>query len=166
MPTSEDPVSEQSGNQRARRRWLLGLEPFFEGGWLHKGTRAQTWDVEGGLIAVAVLGDVVVDLSMARTTPTKVYIDAYAIGRDVDVVLPEGVKVELSGRPNNDRLRNYVSSGVGRSPQLCVLITGHTFLGDVNVCTARAGTKRYRSSIIAWVRASKRNVLGDDSASV
>jgi len=45
------------------RRWLVGLEPIFEGGWLHKGKRAQRWDVEDELSAVALFGDVTIDLS-------------------------------------------------------------------------------------------------------
>ena len=27
-----------------RRRWLLGLEPIFEGGWLHKGGDRNTFE--------------------------------------------------------------------------------------------------------------------------
>jgi hypothetical protein len=52
---------EHSGGRR--RRWFLGLEPIFEAG--RKGKRAQTWDVEDDLIAVALLGDVTIDLSQA-----------------------------------------------------------------------------------------------------
>jgi hypothetical protein len=45
------------------RRWLIGAEPFFEGGWFHKGERARSWDVEVELVALSLLGDVTVDLS-------------------------------------------------------------------------------------------------------
>ena len=55
--------SKQSPPASKRTRWLLGLEPIFEGGWLHRGKRAQSWDVESELVAVALLGDVTIDLS-------------------------------------------------------------------------------------------------------
>ena len=120
----------------ARRRWLLGMEPFFEGGWLHRGRRAQSWDVEERLVAVSLLGDVTVDLSATNSLPREVHVNAYAIGRDVDVLLPEGAAAELSGRQNNDHLQNQVTSGLEEPPALLVRITGHTFLGDVKDSTA------------------------------
>jgi hypothetical protein len=51
------PDDEQRRAPGKRRRWLLGLEPISEGGL--KGKRAQAWDVEDELIAVALLGDVI-----------------------------------------------------------------------------------------------------------
>ena len=70
------------------RRYLLGLEPIFEGGWLHKGTRAQGWNVEKELVAVSLLGDVTIDLTHVKSLPSEIEIHAYAIGRDVDVIVP------------------------------------------------------------------------------
>ncbi len=72
------------------RRWLIGAEPFFEGGWFHKGTRARSWDVEDVLGAVAMLGDVTVDLTNPGSLPSTVGVHAYAIGRDVDVLVRPG----------------------------------------------------------------------------
>jgi len=77
---------------RKRRRWFLGLERFSEAG--RKGKRTQTWDVEDELIAVAlsVMGDhrPVTGQKRAR----EIAIDAYAILRDVDVVVAAGTHVE------------------------------------------------------------------------
>lgn len=80
-----------------RRRWLLGLEPFFEGGWLHQGARAQRWDVEDELCAVALLGDVTIDLAHVRSAPPEIEINAWGILRDVDIVVAAGTHVELVG---------------------------------------------------------------------
>src|SRR5580700_9116324 len=92
---------------RERRRWLLGLDPIFEGGWLHKGKRGQRWDVEAELMALSLLGDVTVDLSDTKSAPAEVLLKAFALGRDVDVYVAAGTHVELSGlRP--DHLRNNV----------------------------------------------------------
>ncbi len=43
---------------------------MFEGGWLHKGKRAHRWDVEDELSAVALFGDVTIDLSQAMSVPS------------------------------------------------------------------------------------------------
>ena len=73
-----------------------------------RGRYAQTWDVEDELVAVALFGDVTIDLSQTRSTPAEVAIEAYAILRDVDVLVPEGTHVELSGGVVRGDLRNEV----------------------------------------------------------
>jgi len=123
-----------------RRRYLLGLEPMFEGGWLHKGRRANRWNVEKELIGVALLGDVTIDLTNVMSWPPEVEIHAYALGRDVDVIVPEGTHVELDGRAHNDHLNDTAASMPMASAVHSVRITGHTLLGDVttHVCATRA----------------------------
>jgi hypothetical protein len=116
-----------------RRRRLLGLEPFFEGGWLHNAKRSRKWDVEDELVAIAVLGDVTVDLSDPTNIPTEVRLKAYALGRDVDVLVASGTQVELSGRSHNDHLNNEVPSVPEVECSRVLRIEGHTFLGDVTV---------------------------------
>jgi len=117
----------------ANRRWLIGAEPFFEGGWFHKGQRAKNWDVEGDLVALSLLGDVTVDLSDPKSMPTEVYLKAYAIGRDVDVLVAPGTHVELMGWPDNDHLNNDAPSVPETERTRVLRIEGHTLLGDVVV---------------------------------
>jgi predicted membrane protein len=112
---------------------LLGLEPFFEGGWFHKGDRARVWDVENELIGLSVLGDVTIDLSEVKSLPRDLHIEAYALGRDVDIIVPSGTHVEFAGRANNGHLNDETASESGESAPVRVRITGHTFLGDVHV---------------------------------
>ena len=81
-----------------RRRRLLGFEPIFEGGWLHKGARARSWDVGDELDAIALLGDVTVDRFEAKHTPASIKIDAWTIFRDVDVTVGDDAHVEMFGR--------------------------------------------------------------------
>lgn len=114
-----------------RRRWFLGLEPIFEAG--RKGKRAQTWDVEDELIAVALLGDVTIDVTQARSLPAEIAIEAYAILRDVDVLVPERTRVELSGGVVRGDLRNEVPVVSEDQREHVVRIQGHSVLGDVNV---------------------------------
>jgi hypothetical protein len=88
-PCLDDRRDRETQYQRPpHRRWLLGLEPIFEGGW--QGERAGAWDVEDELIAIAFLGDVTIDLSQTNSAPAEIAIDANAVLRDVDVLVAEG----------------------------------------------------------------------------
>jgi metallophosphoesterase superfamily enzyme len=124
-----NPVEMQRTRSGRRRRWLLALDPIIEGG--RHGKRAQAWDVEDELIAVALLGDVTIDLSQVKSAPAEIDIDAYAILRDVDVLVAEGTHVEMSGGVLRGDLRNAVP--VVPEEQRCnvIRIHGHTLLGDV-----------------------------------
>lgn len=114
-----------------RRHWFLGLEPIFEAG--RRGKHAQTWDVEDELVAIALLGDVSIDLSQAKSTPSEVAIEAYAILRDVDVLVPEGTRVELSGGVVRGDLRNEAPAVSADQSEHTVRVQGHSLLGDVTV---------------------------------
>ena len=122
---------------RKRRLWLLGLEPIFEGGWLHKGKRAQRWDVEDKLSAVALFGDVTIDLSQTRSVPPEIAIDAWAIFRDVDVIVPEGTHVELVGGCFRGHLTNETPSVPKERRDHVVRIHGHTLMCDITIRAAR-----------------------------
>jgi hypothetical protein len=117
----------------SRRRWLLALDPVFEGG--RKGKRAQSWDVEE-LIAVALLGDVTIDLSDTKSAPPEVHVEAYAIFRDVDVIVGAGTHVELGGGVLRGDLSNEVPPVPEDRRTRTVSITGHSFVGDVTVRVA------------------------------
>jgi hypothetical protein len=116
---------------RTLRRWLVGLEPVFEGG--RSGKRARAWDVEDELIAVALFGDVTIDLSDTRSAPAEIAIDAYAILRDVDVLVADGVHVELYGGVLRGTLHSDVPPVPDESRGRIVRIHGHALLGDVTV---------------------------------
>jgi hypothetical protein len=127
---------ESASTAGRRRRWLLGLEPIFEGG--RRGRRARAWDVEDELVAVALLGDVTIDLSQTRSAPAEIAIDAYAILRDVDVLVAPGTHVELSGGCLRGDLVNDVPAVAPELRDRVVRIHGHTVLGDVTVHIAPA----------------------------
>lgn len=124
-----------TATNKPNHRWLLGIEPFFEGGWFHKGIRSRSWDVEEELGAVALLGDVTIDLANPRTMPAEIGIRAYAIGRDVEVLVRPGTRVELSGRAHNDHLNDEVTDSPLTGDDHVIKIVGHTFLGDITVRT-------------------------------
>ena len=132
------PGSSPDGRQQTgagkRRRWLLAVDPIIEGG--RKGNRARSWDVEDELVAVALLGDVTIDLSQAHSAPAEIDIEAYAIFRDVDVLVAPGDHVELFGGVLRGDLSNDVPAVPRDRRNRVIRIHGHTVLGDVSVRVA------------------------------
>lgn len=113
------------------RRWLIGFDPIFEGG--RTGKRAQDWAVEDELVAIALLGDVTIDLSRVRSAPRIVSVEAWALIRDVDIRVGEGDRVELSGGAYRGELRNAAPEVAGAAQGRLIRVVGHAFLGDVTI---------------------------------
>jgi hypothetical protein len=113
----------------------LAIDPIFEGG--RKGRRARGWDVEDELIAVALLGDVTIDLSQTKSAPAEIDVAAYAVFRDVDVFVAEGVRVEMSGSGLFGDLRNDVPGIPEALGDRVVRIHGQTVFGDVTARLAK-----------------------------
>jgi Domain of unknown function (DUF1707)/Cell wall-active antibiotics response 4TMS YvqF len=108
------------------RRVMLGL---MFGGSKRSGPQA----LEEDITAVALLGDVEIDLCEARVTTKEITIHAYAIINDVEVIIPEGVAVELSGVAIKGDLENWVTPVSASASRFMVKIHGHAVLGDVEV---------------------------------
>jgi hypothetical protein len=131
VPAKGQPAGTEHPHGGPRRRWLLALDPIFEAG--REGSRARAWDVEDELVAVALLGDVTIDLSDTRSAPAAIAIDAYAILRDVDVLVGPRVRVELFGSVVRGDLRNDVPPVAADGADRIVRIHGRALLGDVTV---------------------------------
>ena len=108
-----------------------GFSPWTRSSKGRRGKRAQAWDVEDELIAIALLGDVTIDLSQVKSSPAEIDIDAYAIFRDVDVLVAEGSHVEMSGGVLRGDLRNEVPALPEEHRHNVIRIHGHTLFGDV-----------------------------------
>jgi hypothetical protein len=107
------------------RRVMLGI--FWDS------RRAGPQPLEDEITAIALLGDAVIDLREAKATSNGITIRAYALLNDVDVIVPEGVAVELSGVAVIGDHRNTtrpVPAGTGR---FAVKIHGHALLGDIQI---------------------------------
>jgi hypothetical protein len=116
-----DPVSEPG----RLRRVMLGI--FWDS------RRAGPQPLEDEITAIALLGDAVIDLREAKATSKEITIRAYALLNDVDVIVPEGIAVELSGVAvvgDNRNMTRPVPTGTSR---FVVKIHGHALLGDVQV---------------------------------
>jgi Domain of unknown function (DUF1707)/Cell wall-active antibiotics response 4TMS YvqF len=95
--------------------------------------RAGPQPLEDEITAIALLGDAVIDLRGAKATAKGITIHAYALINDVDVIVPEGVAVELSGVAvvgDNRNMARPVPPGTSR---FVVKIHGHAVLGDVQI---------------------------------
>jgi hypothetical protein len=109
--------------------------------------RAGPQPLEGEITAIALLGDAVIDLRGAKATSKEITIRACALLNDVDVIVPEGIAVELSGvaaAGDNRNMTRLVPAGTSR---FVVKIHGHAVLGDVQVLHSNPRAIRRRRSI-------------------
>ena len=111
-PVNGNPEELQRTGSGKRRRPLLALDPVMEGGRHRK--RARAWDADDEPIAVALPGEVTIDLSQIKSAPAESDIDAYAIFRDASVLVAEGTHVEMSGGVLRGDLRTHPRSPARR----------------------------------------------------
>ena len=90
------------------RRVMLGL--FWDS------RRSGPQPLEDEITAIALMGDAVIDLRQAKAISKEITIRAYALLDDVDVIVPEGVAVELSGVAVVGDNRNTVTPVPGHQP--------------------------------------------------
>ena len=107
------------------RRLMLGI--FWDS------RRAGPQPLEDEITAIALLGDAVIDLREAKATSNGITIRAYALLNDVDVIIPEGVAVELSGVAIVGDHRNLAKPVPPGDSRFVVRIHGHALLGDIQV---------------------------------
>jgi hypothetical protein len=136
LPGERQAPARRSPGVGSRRRWLLGL--------VGDSGRKGAWDVEDEMKAVAVLGDVTIDLCNARVTSSEITVIAYAILRDVEIIVPDGVDVEISGVTVLGDLENTVPPVTWGRRRFVVKVQGHAVLGDVEVRRPRQKEVRGR----------------------
>jgi hypothetical protein len=138
----------------------VAIDPVFEGGrW---GARARAWNVENELIAVAILGDVTIDLSETSSAPAKISIDAYTFIRDVVVLVADGTHVEIDGAGVlGGVLHGTVSCDVPAVPEAVrgqvVRLHGRPMFGDISVCLAAGHRHEERGDLPGlWAKLTRR----------
>lgn len=83
------PVSET--RRRQARRWVVAVM---------SGSRAKgRWRVGRSVTAVAVMGGCELDLRRAEMDSDEVHVTAVAVMGGIEVIVPEGIEVELTGLP-------------------------------------------------------------------
>jgi len=102
--------------------------------------RSGAWMVPPQSRWKTLFGDVVLDLREARVTAPEVTIDAGTVFGDVDLLVPEGVMVEVRSRTVFGDIRQEAGdAGPPGAPR--IVLTGGSFFGDVKVRARRLREK-------------------------
>src|SRR3954466_4105513 len=76
-------------------------------------------------------GHIKIDLRQAQIGPSETHIHARALFGNVDLLVPEGVEVEVQARTQMGRTNLQAGSGIHGAPR--IVLTGGTFFGDIKV---------------------------------
>ena len=93
--------------------------------------RSGTWIVPAESSFRTWLGHIKLDLREAQISATETHIHARALFGNIDLLVPEGIAVEVQARTRLGRTNLRASSGVPGAPR--IVLTGGTFFGDVKV---------------------------------
>jgi DUF1707 SHOCT-like domain/Cell wall-active antibiotics response LiaF, C-terminal len=112
--------------------------------------RAGAWSVPAEGRWRSVFGDVALDVREARVAHPEARIDARSLFGDVEILVPEGVEVEIRSRMLFGDIRKEpgeaAASGAPR-----ILLTGGTMFGDV-----RVRIRRLRERLVERIAARQR----------
>lgn len=108
-----------------RRRWFVGV--------MGDTKRRGTWRVDEELGAVAVMGDVVLDLREAEVRTDTVEITAVSVMGDVKIIVPDGVHVDLDGMAVMGSKRVDVQEAPRGQNVPVVRVHAYAVMGDVKV---------------------------------
>jgi hypothetical protein len=98
--------------------------------------RGGAWTVPAEGKWKSVFGDVVLDVREARVTDPEVHLDARSIFGDLELLVPEGVEVEVRSRTLFGEVKQEAEeSAASKTPR--IVLTGGTVFGDVRVRTRR-----------------------------
>jgi Domain of unknown function (DUF1707)/Cell wall-active antibiotics response 4TMS YvqF len=145
---SASPAPTLPAARAADREWVVAV--------MGDSRRQGRWRVERPLAAVAVMGDVVLDLRGAEVPQGVVDISATAVMGDVKVYVPDGVDVQLSGiAVMGDKKVMVREAPPGqRSPRVVVKAT--VLMGDVKVI-GDSYAEPTRRTLRAWLTRDDRD---------
>ncbi|WP_433240499.1 DUF1707 SHOCT-like domain-containing protein [Streptosporangium sp. CA-135522] len=107
------------------RRWFVAV--------MGDSKRRGKWRIDQGLGAVAVMGDVVLDLREAEVRTGVVDIVATAVMGDVKIIVPDGVDVDLEGVAiMGDKKVQVLEAPSGTNVPL-IRVKAYAVMGDVKV---------------------------------
>jgi hypothetical protein len=105
--------------------------------------RSGVWTIPVDSQWGTVFGDVVLDLRQGRIPAGELHVHATSVFGDIDLLVPEGVAVEVRSRTTFGDVRQETSdSGVAGAPR--IVLTGRTMFGDVKVRHATTPQKLLR----------------------
>jgi uncharacterized protein DUF1707/cell wall-active antibiotic response 4TMS protein YvqF len=104
--------------------------------------RSGPWTVPAENSFRTWLGRIKLDLREAQISATETHIHARALFGNIDLLVPEGIAVEVQARTRLGRTNLQASSGVPGAP--LIVLTGGTFSGNINVRHPRLWEKLRR----------------------
>jgi hypothetical protein len=96
-------------------------------------TRTGWWRAEGTVAPISVFGDIELDLRQAAVPSGEAAIQAIAPLGDIEVIVPDGVSVELSGFSLFGRKKVDVRKPSSAAPAPVVRVRAFTIFGSVLV---------------------------------
>jgi hypothetical protein len=133
---------------RGGRDWVVAV--------MGNSRRQGRWRVEGPLAAVAVMGDVVLDLRGAEVPHGDVDLLATAIMGDVKVYVPDGVDVELSGVAVMGDKKVQVREAPPGQTAPRVVVRATVVMGDVKII-GDSYAEPVRRTLRGWLRRDDRD---------
>jgi Domain of unknown function (DUF1707)/Cell wall-active antibiotics response 4TMS YvqF len=145
VPASSAPMR-QTG--RTDREWVVAV--------MGDSRRQGRWRVERPLAAVAVMGDVVLDLRGAEVPGGEVDITATTVMGDVKIYVPDGVDVELSGIAVMGDKKVMVREAPAGQTAPRVVVRATVVMGDVKVI-GDSYAEPARRTLRAWLTRDDRD---------
>ncbi|MEW9549370.1 DUF1707 domain-containing protein [Nonomuraea sp. NPDC050783] len=146
------PAAPAPAAQGRKRRWFVGV--------MGDTKRRGKWRIDQELGAVAVMGDVVLDLREAEVRTDVVDITAVSVMGDVKIIVPDGVNVDLDGMAVMGDKRVDVLEGAPGTNVPVVRVRAYAVMGDVKVL-GDSRAKPLKRGFAAW-REHWRQMHGED----
>ncbi|MEO3869129.1 DUF1707 domain-containing protein [Nonomuraea sp. B12E4] len=138
--------------QGRKRRWFVGV--------MGDSKRRGTWRIDQELGAVAVMGDVLLDLREAEVRTSIVDITAVSVMGDVKIIVPDGVIVDLEGVAVMGDKRVDVQEAPQGMNVPVVRVKAYAVMGNVKVI-GDSRAQPLQRGLTAW-REHWRRLHGDD----
>jgi hypothetical protein len=149
LPTvSGSPAAPTPSTARAGREWVVAV--------MGDSKRRGRWRVERPLAAVAVMGDVMLDLRGAEVPRGDVDITATAVMGDVKIFVPDGVDVQLSGIAVMGDKKVEVREAPAGQTAPKVVVKATAIMGDVKVI-GDSYAEPARRTLRAWLTRDDRD---------
>jgi Domain of unknown function (DUF1707)/Cell wall-active antibiotics response 4TMS YvqF len=142
------PAAPPRPTARADREWVVAV--------MGDSKRQGRWRVERPLAAVAVMGDVLLDLRGAEVPQGEVDIAATAVMGDVKIYVPDGVDVQLSGIAVMGDKQVQVQEAAAGQTAPKVMVRATVVMGDVKVL-GDSYAEPARRTLRAWLSRDDRD---------
>ncbi|WP_327091021.1 DUF1707 domain-containing protein [Nonomuraea sp. NBC_01738] len=125
LPAAGTAASLPAPSPTAGRRWFVAV--------MGDTKRRGKWRIDNELGAVAVMGDVVLDLREAEVRTNVIDVTAVSVMGDVKIIVPDGVDVDLDGLAiMGDRKVDVLEAAPGMNVPV-VRVHAYALMGDVKV---------------------------------